>query len=198
MAFEDRSEGRILYDPHGGKQQEISTLHDRSKGLSVQLPTVRSILRTVGLYQDPQACGGLSQRDGSLHGGVYRRHPSPGRDQGDVEQSYPGLSVPTGGTGVHSEPGEISTSTNSGNRVPGNTSEYSEHGVKTTSKQTEEDLGGGPRHGPRSDCASICQKSIPLTWEDDRSRESHHSGSFILSESPERSGKFPEQQRTGL
>ena len=69
-------------------------------------------------------------------------------------------------------------------------------------KLTEEDPSGGPchglHHGPRSNCTSICQKPIPPTREDERSRESHHSGSFILLESPERSGKFLEQQWTGL
>ena len=197
LASQSRPEGCVFRDPNKGGSQEIPSFSGGSEGLSVQLPTFRPVLCSMGLYQDPEASCGPSQRDGSPHDSVHQRHSPLGGVQGGVNQLYPSPGVSPRNVGLHCEQREICINPDTGNRIPGVYCEFRDDGVKTSIGQTEENQSGVASH-VSIDYSSVCQITVASVGEDECSGESYPTGSPVLPKLAEGSVSYPEQQRPEL
>uniref|UniRef100_A0A1X7UYE8 Uncharacterized protein n=1 Tax=Amphimedon queenslandica TaxID=400682 RepID=A0A1X7UYE8_AMPQE len=94
------------------------------------MPAFRPVLRSLGLYQDPEASIYAAQGAGSETSGMYRRCTRLSRD-GEGKRPHGGFVIFAG------EPGEDDHS-NPGDRVTGNDSGLSNYGAKTTLSEDKE------------------------------------------------------------
>uniref|UniRef100_A0A1X7USF1 Uncharacterized protein n=1 Tax=Amphimedon queenslandica TaxID=400682 RepID=A0A1X7USF1_AMPQE len=67
------SEGRLLHDPNPKFQQTSATLFRTKPYLPIHMPAFWPVLRSLGLYQDPEASTNPTQTAGGETCGIYRR-----------------------------------------------------------------------------------------------------------------------------
>ena len=116
------SKGRLFHDPYPPVRQTISPFLCPESSLSVQLPAIRPVLCSLGLYQDPEASNFPAQRAWGKASGIHRRHLDHGRIGGTSEGPHPRPDLPVGEPGVHNTPSEEGNYSYPADRVPGNAS----------------------------------------------------------------------------
>ena len=72
---QDRPEGCIFHGPHDRGGQKVPPLPVEGKGVSVQLPTLRSVISPLGLYQDHTAGGNNTKGGRTPHDRLHRQYP---------------------------------------------------------------------------------------------------------------------------
>ena len=77
-----RSEGRILHDPDTQLRQISPLLPSPKSSLPIHMPTIRPVLCSLGLYEDPEASFDPAQRAGCQVSGIHRRCIGLSRDGG--------------------------------------------------------------------------------------------------------------------
>ena len=87
--------------------------------IPIQLSPVRSVISTMGLYQDPPASGSTVTGDGSAADRLCRRHSHLGRDQGESLGTSRSPSLSTRMLGVHPEPEKICAESSASPGIPG-------------------------------------------------------------------------------
>ena len=138
-----RSEGRILHDPDTQLRQISPLLPSPKSSLPIHMPTIRPVLCSLGLYQDPEASIEPTQRAGCQVSGINRRCIGLSRDGREGEGPHEWSDLSTGEFGVPSPPRENSARANSGDRIPGNDSRFKDERTAPTWPEIEEDKAGG-------------------------------------------------------
>ena len=75
-----RSQGHILHDPNAQLRQISPLFQSPESSLPVHMPTIRPVLCSLGLYQDPEASLDPAQRAGCHVSGIHRRCTGLSRD----------------------------------------------------------------------------------------------------------------------
>ena len=88
LAHEGGSEGLVLYDPYSGSGQAKSPLSCSAPPDLVHLSTIRPFMRSMGLYQYPEAGDIHAQRVGDKASGIHRRYTGDGRVKGPSQGSH--------------------------------------------------------------------------------------------------------------
>uniref|UniRef100_A0A1X7TWL2 Uncharacterized protein n=1 Tax=Amphimedon queenslandica TaxID=400682 RepID=A0A1X7TWL2_AMPQE len=102
------------------------------------MPAFWPVLRSLGLYQDPEASTYPAQRAGSETSGIYRRYTHLSRDGGEGKRPHGGFVIFAGEPGFYHSPREEGDHSNPGDRVSGNDSGPSNYGAKTTWSEDKE------------------------------------------------------------
>ena len=108
--------------------------------IPVHLSPVRTLLGTLGPYQDPETsnstAGGVGGRDHSVH----RQYVTAGGDQILPARSYTFRrnSLPPRMPGVHSEPGLVGHRTDTRDRIPQCYDQDKANDYEPTNKETDE------------------------------------------------------------
>ena len=159
-----RSEGRILHDPDTQLRQISPLLPSPKSSLTIHMPTIRPVLCSLGLYQDPEASLDPAQRAGCQVSGIHRRCIDLSRDCGEGERPHKWSDISTGEFGFSSPPGENSARANSGDRIPGNDSRFKDERTAPTWPEIEEDKAGGCKD-QRSTSHTLCPGGVTPTRE---------------------------------
>ena len=78
LACKSRLERRIFYIPYSSDHRKYLRFVFQEKNVRFQLPSLWSLISSVGLYQDPETCISPPMRDRSMYGCLHRRHISAG------------------------------------------------------------------------------------------------------------------------
>ena len=132
-----RPEGCIFYDPNGPKPETASPLQMAGGNIPVQLPAIRTVVSTVGLYQDHEASDNHPQVDGPENDHLHRRHSDHGRDKVSRTGTHGGPCLPPRESGIHNKLSQISFPSNTGNRHLGIHSELQEHGDQNAREEVQ-------------------------------------------------------------
>ena len=127
---QDRPAGCILHGPHGRGGQKLPPLPVEGKGISVQLPTLQSVIRPLGFYQNHMAGGSSTKGAWAPHDHLHRRYPHSGRDRVFAEGPHHGSGIPAGKPGVCHQPPQITINPHPRDRIPGICGELQLHGEK--------------------------------------------------------------------
>ena len=111
LAYKDRLERCLFFNPHKTTTQEVPVLPIRKQSIPLQLPPIRSGLSPMGLYQDPKADSSSRTGAGDTVGGIHRRHSPNGRDQGEGQRPRVWPDTPFSMSRVHNKLGEDNTTT---------------------------------------------------------------------------------------
>ena len=72
------SEGYVFRNPNPPVSPQIPEVQEPTQMLSVPVPTIRPVIGSLGLYQDPEASTSSPPGDGFATDSIHRRHPDPG------------------------------------------------------------------------------------------------------------------------
>ena len=114
-----RSERRLFFNPSQQPRQEIPEISLARQDVPVQLPTVRTIVGPVDLYQGHKASGDYSQNTGHENNHLHRRHPGDGTKQGTGSGAHRVPDISVGEPWVHRQSTEIFDRPHTGYRIPG-------------------------------------------------------------------------------
>ena len=110
-------EGRLLHGTHHAPPQEITPFQVARTDISVQLPAIRSVVSSLGLYQDHSPGYRDPQDTGPEDHNLHRRHSDHGRDSNVSERTHSDLSP--GEPGVHHKLPQIGPYANTRPRISG-------------------------------------------------------------------------------
>ena len=144
----------------------------------IQLSPVRSVISTMGLYQDPQARGSTVTGDGSAADRLYRRHSHIGRDQGKSSGTSRSPSIFTGMLGGHPELQKISAEPSTSNGIPWFHSRQSANGTETARGEDEEDTCRSTETSERG--TGYCSGTLAPGGEDAGNLKGYSPGPIIL------------------
>ena len=135
LVSEGGPEGRLLLHSDTPRPQKVPVLPARGQNLSIYLPPLRPGFGTMGLYQDPQACGSPRMRAGDAGNILYRRRSSDGGDQGDSTRSGVRPGLPVTESGVHYKHEEDNTGPNPVASVSGLHGRLDQDGAQSTTRK---------------------------------------------------------------
>ena len=69
-----RTEGCILHNTHAQQPEGVPKVCAAGQNIRVQVPPFRSLVGSLGLYQDPEASCSTAAGDGNVNGHLHRRH----------------------------------------------------------------------------------------------------------------------------
>ena len=125
------------------------------EGLSLQLSALRSVVGSVGLYQDYEASGDRSQISGPETDHLHRRHFDCGMHTTGSTGSGTRSDLPLGEPGLHDQSRKIDDRAGAGNRVPGLKGKLPGYGVEDSSNKDQEDQSRSertPSNGGKPEC----------------------------------------------
>ena len=128
---EDRSERCVLRNSGGMPTPEIPCIPLARKNIPIQLPAVRSVVGSVGLYQDHKASSDNSEILGSENDHLHRRHTDPGGRCQNSTGTHRVHDLPAGELGTNGQQREIPDEPNPRTRIPG-----PHHGLSSYATQT--------------------------------------------------------------
>ena len=183
LVNEDRPKGCLFYDTNSQGTPEISQVQGGASLLPVHMPTVRSVERSLGLYQDPEASGSKTQRVWDSNGCL------PGRYSGNSEQSTRS-SRPHLCTNLHSRtsgiccsPRKVNDPAHPEGEVPGNGCRLDVHGTASSRIEDKEDQDRSEEHSAIEQC--ISERYNSPDRQDDLGHSSHSTSSTVLQKPPE-------------
>ena len=114
---QDRHERCILHGTHGKGGPTLPQVPLGRQVLPVQLPALRAVLSSVGLYEDHTAsCGNLAGV-GTTSNNLHLRHPRHGGDRDSPNRPYHSSYIPAGESGVCDQPLQVRANPHPGNRI---------------------------------------------------------------------------------
>ena len=194
---ESRPERCLLYDTHGITPQTPTEISVAGRNLSVQLSPIRSVICSVGLYQDHTASSGHASVPRTEADHLHRRHS----DHGNLAQSGKGThsrsDIPARKPGIYYQSSQIPPDPNSRNTISWVHNQLQCYGDKTPWRQDQTDTPGHQEIP-----GDACPPS-PCTVQVAREAEPRSSGDtpspIVLPESPalstESSGEVSGWQR---
>ena len=194
---EDRSEGRLLHDSNPHDEQVGASFLDRAKPIRVLLPAIRPVMRSLGLYQDPEAGTNPTQRVGCKASGIHRRHTRPGGDRGDREESYLSVNIPVRKPGLYSTPRENGDRSIPGDRIPWNDGRLQNNGTTVTGSEAEKASFGGCKD-QRSISHTLSPRGVTPTGQIQLGDASSPTEPPVLQSNTERSGNSSREEQSEL
>ena len=179
---QNRSERCIFHDSHCSGGPRVPQVSMEGQVVPVQLPTLRAVLSSVGLYQDHTASRGGSEGGRGTPDYIYRRHSCHGRDRVSITGPYISSGVPAGEPGVCDQPPQVTTHPISRDRVPGVHSQLLPDGAETPRGEDQKDKSRG-RQSPASSL-SVGRCPVPPHWENKCGSTGHPNGPTVLQEPP--------------
>ena len=137
-----RPEGCLLHDIDGITLQTSVVFQMAGTDIPIQLPPIRSVVCTLGLYQDHKTSGGHTQIPRTEGHNIHRRHTDHGSIAHSGKRAHSRLDIPAGELGVYHKPPKVTPDTYTGNRLPGLCSQLHRNGDKTTWRQDQADPPG--------------------------------------------------------
>ena len=175
---QNRPEGCILHGSNSKRTPEATPLLTYGVSIPVQLPTIRPVICSVGLYQDHTTGSDNAPRARPPHDHLHRRHADNGRLRAAAQRTSNGTSVPPGKPGVCNKQQEITGRTNTGTRVSGICSELPKNGTQTPRREDQDNQIRGKEtpmfRTPNSTSA------VPPSRENECSNTSHLDGTAVL------------------
>ena len=111
-----RPEGCILHNTHAQQPEEVPKVCAAGQNIRVQVPPFRSLVGSLGLYQDPEASCSTAAGDGSANGHLHRRHSNYGGVHGTSTATSSSTHLPPRVPGVcNPQRQEVSADTSPGN-----------------------------------------------------------------------------------
>ena len=111
--------------------------------LSIHMPAIRPVQRSLGLYQDPEASDNPAQRARGKVSDLHRRYSRHGGDTGNGEGPHPRPNLPSGEPRFHCTPRENTVNPNTGDRIPGDASRLTHDGTACPGNKAKEDQNRG-------------------------------------------------------
>ena len=133
-----RSERRLFFYPSQQPRQEIPEISLARQDVPVQLPTVRTSVGPVDLYQGHKASSDYSQNTGHENNHLHRRHPGNGTKQGTGSGAHRVPDISVGEPWVHRQSTEIFDRPHTGNRIPGSRCRLRFDGAQITGFKDQE------------------------------------------------------------
>ena len=112
--------------------QETPEVPMARETVSVQLPTIRTVVGSVDLYQGHKASGDYSQNPGHENYHLHRRHPGHGTKQRNCPEAHRLPDFLAGELGVHHQSAEISDRPLARDRILGSHCRLHPNGAPTT------------------------------------------------------------------
>ena len=153
---ESRSERCVLRHCPQLPGQEIPEIPMAREPVPVQLPTIRTVVGSVDLYQGQKASGEYSQNPGHENYHLHRRHPGHGTKQRDCSAAHRLSDFPARELGVHHHSAETLTD-------PSQEIEFLD--LIADSIQMDVQLPGSKIKNIRSDAKTLLQASQPTAQE---------------------------------
>ena len=185
-------EGCIFHDPNSHGRPGIPPVRLGGQIIPIQLSSIRSVLRPMGLYQDHEASSGPTQRARPQTDHIHRRHPAYGRVGDPTPRPHDGVNLPPREPGVCHQLEEISAHSNERVRIPRVHSELPFHGDEASRREAEENQirsQAAPFREP-----SDSPNAFAISGQIECSHQCHSSGSTFLPKPPE---KPPRSARSG-
>ena len=143
LVSQNRSKGRLFLNTHSPKPQKVPQVHFQREGLPIQLPTLRPILSSLGVYKNPKTSTCHSQGKRCTAISLHRRHTNSGRVQGPDPRPGDWNAIPPAMSGIYCKHQEISTESSSGDRISGPVCGLSSNGDQASSNQNQTDSSRG-------------------------------------------------------
>ena len=162
--------------PSNPQGQAVPQVLSPGLSLSIHMPAVLPLVRSLGLYQDPEASINPAQRAGGEASGIYRRDPGDGGDRATGKRPHPPSS---GKPGLHCPSRENGPNSISGNRVPGSASQFQDHGVATPRSEDKEAM---PRNNkaPENRDSPFSKGCVTSAGVTELSGPGNSSGAIVL------------------
>ena len=138
MDDESRSERCVLRHSPQLRGQETPEVPMARETVSVQLPTIRTVVGSVDLYQGHKASGDYSQNPGHENYHLHRRHPGHGTKQRNCSAAHRLPDFLAGELGVHHQSAEISDRPLARDRILGSHCRLHPNGAPTTGFKDQE------------------------------------------------------------
>ena len=196
LAYKDRLERCLFFNPHKTTTQEVPVLPIRKQSIPLQLPPIRSGLSPMGLYQDPKADSSSRTGAGDTVGGIHRRHSPNGRDQGEGQRPRVWPDTPFSMSRVHNKLGEDNTTTIPVPRIPRFYGRFHQDGAEPPSSKNEKDSGGVSTTAGGGACDML--RPLKVNWQNERHKPSNSTSSSLLQEPTDRPGISPQGGEPGL
>ena len=135
---ESRSERCVLRHSPQLRGQETPEVPMARETVSVQLPTIRTVVGSVDLYQGHKASGDYSQNPGHENYHLHRRHPGHGTKQRNCSAAHRLPDFLAGELGVHHQSAEISDRPLARDRILGSHCRLHPNGAPTTGFKDQE------------------------------------------------------------
>ena len=184
---QSRSEGCLLYNSNTHLKQTVSPLLCSGISVSVHMPAVRPVQRSLGLYQDPEASDNPAQRARGEVSDIHRRHPSHSGVARVREGTHQGSDIPSGEPGLHCPPREDPVDTHPDNRVPGDGDRFTLARAACSREKTEKNQTGG-NQGTQPGASSHNERSVTPTRETVFGVPGYSTRSPVLQSDSEGSG----------
>ena len=190
-------EGCVFHHPNPQEGQAVPQVLSPGSSLSIHMPAVRPLVRSLGLYQDPEASTNPAQRAGGEASGIYRRYPGDGGDRATGKRPHPGPDPSSGKPGLHCPSRENGPNSISGNRVPGSTSQFQDHGVATPRSKDKE---ATPRNNkaPENRDSPFGKGSVTPAGETEFSGPGNSSGAIVLQNTADGPDQSPRLRKSVL
>ena len=191
---QSRSKRCLLHDPNSHLQQTSTSVLGERLPLSVHMPAIRPVQRSLGLYQDPEASDNPAQRARGKVSDLHRRYSRHGGDTGNGEGPHPRPDLPSGEPRFHCTPRENTVNPNTGDRIPGDASRLTHDGTACPGNKAKEDQSRGGED-QRSTSHTLSSRNIPPAREAERNISSYPPGAPVLQVDTERprEGSRPRQ-----
>ena len=176
LASKSGSEGCILRNPNPQVSSTIPQVQFKTEMLSVPMPPIWPVARSMGLYQDPETSTSSPSGDGGTIDSIHRRHPCPGGVQGGCKKSGGRLSIPPTVPGFPDKPEKIGVGTGTSDGIPGLNSGHCPDGAEAPCG--EDSCGITITNEGRA-----CLRESPgsFSGEDECSNSSHTTSPTLLS-----------------
>ena len=135
---ESRSERCVLRHFPQLPGQQTPEVPMARETVSVQLPTIRTVVGSMDLYQGHNAGGDFSQNPGHENYQLHRRHPGHGTKQRDCSGAHRLPNFLAGELGVHHQSTEISDRPLARDRILGSHCRLHPNGAPTTGFKDQE------------------------------------------------------------
>ena len=135
---QDRPERCIFHDPHGSGGPRIPPLPMEGQSIPVQLPAIRAVIGSVGLYQDYETGSGNLVGVGTASNNLHRRYSDCGRDRVTAKKPHHSSNIPAGKSGVCHQLPQVRTFTNPSDRIPRVCCQLHQDGAQTTRRKDKE------------------------------------------------------------
>ena len=178
LASEGGPEGRLFLNSDRSGGLEISLVQTGRENLPVHLPTLRSDLSTLGLYQDPETNSSSRTGAGVPSGDLHRRYTADGRVEGASTRARLSLNISTPVSRLHHKHRENGEAANPSDRVFGFHCKHAGNGAKSPHRETEKDSGGVPQANGGG--ASIGPRPIQTNWQNECCQPGNPTSSFVL------------------
>jgi len=116
---QNRPERRVLCSTDSSRGSEIPQVQVEERNISIYLPSVWSVMCSLGVYQDNESNDSVPTSPRAKDDHLHRRHSAPSEGRENPSGTCRSTAFPSEKPRLHNKPEEILLNTSEKNRIPG-------------------------------------------------------------------------------